>query len=103
MSCRISGYFGEHWGTIEGKRYITHRVRMRHYAYKHHGYGIELDVYEQLRGLGIKTIVIRVRDGKTTYDLVSDISTWQRYGVIDRLRSDYGRQIFLAEKYMTRV
>ena len=98
----IRGYFGEKWGYIEGKRYITERNRQEHYCYSKHGWGLELDVYEQLKGLGIEEIVVRCHDGRQTYDLVSDIKTWKLYGVIDRLNPQFGRQIFLAEKYMRR-
>lgn len=98
----IYGYRGEKWGRIVARCYITERTRCEHYAYKHHGWGIELDVYEQIVCLGVKTIIVRVSEGNRRYDLVSDINSWKLYGVVDRLREDFKRQIFLAEKHMRR-
>jgi len=99
----IKGYFGENWGYIQGKRYITNRERNKHFCYKHHGWGLELDLFEQIRGLGtIEEIVVRCSDRNQVNDFVASVQTWKIYGVVDRLRSDFGRQIFLAENRMKR-
>ncbi|VVB54567.1 Uncharacterised protein [uncultured archaeon] len=79
------------------KSYISHRKRSEHFCRRYEGWGIAVDVFNELVKNGFTQIVLRVGLYET---LTSSIELWQKQGVKDTLREDYEEQIFLPEKLM---
>lgn len=81
-------------GYVEGDTYYRD-VDNKHFMVKHDGYGIQLDVMNQLLKMGVKTIVINTKAG-TTHTV--PFRTWATKGKKDSY--GHGEQIFLSKKFM---
>jgi len=86
-------YHGRKVGVVTGYTFTTHRTRERHFARKHGGYGINVEVFDELKAGQVGEIIL-IADG-TPYQVT--LADWDRYGVRDTLSPDDGEQIFLSE------
>lgn len=88
----VRGPGGRAYGTVSGQVYTSYR-KAGQFCRRYHGWGIQLDILNQLKRAGIRQIVIVV-DG---LPMVSSIDDWDRYARIGVLNPDYGEQAFLEE------
>lgn len=89
---------GKYWGKTEGDTYFTRRNN-NHYCRKYAGWGIQYDLFEQLKAAHIKRIIILAPDGH----YLSSLENWDKHGTIDVLRFEDGEQIFLPKAMMERI
>lgn len=74
---------------------VYHRgVKNQHYMVKEKGYGIQVDILNQLVVAGVKTIKLSAR----TMDMYSDLITWVQKGKTKSY--GHGKQIFLPVSLM---
>lgn len=86
-------YHGRKVGVVSGSTFTTYRKREYHFARRHGGWGMNIEVFKELKD-GQVAEVILIADG-TAYRVSLD--DWERYGVVDTLNPDDGEQIFLPE------
>lgn len=90
----VYGPNGKKWGVVSGNRYVSHRSPA-HFCRVYNGWGIQLDVYNQLKDAGVTEIVIVV-DGKSLHSQLED---WEKHLRIGVLNPNDGEQCFLDEFY----
>jgi hypothetical protein len=94
----VRGPDGRIWGVVEGNTYTTTR-RPEHFVWKFNGWGIQLDLWNDLKRAGVESIVVRLPSGA----LISRMTDWERFGRIGILRPDDGEQIFLEQNHFSGV
>lgn len=87
----IRGSNGKVWGHTDGEYYYTKRGS-DHFCYKHNGYGIQKNLLERLKEMGVRLILIDA----TMKTYTTHIETWFKFGVEDTLREEDGKQVFLS-------
>ena len=88
-------YHGKKVGVVSGNTFTTYRKRDAHFCRKHGGWGLNTDVFRELKDAQVAEIIV-VADGATLRVSVED---WERYGVIDTLSAEDGEQTFLSEDH----
>jgi hypothetical protein len=88
-------YHGRKVGVVSGNAFTTYRTRNVHFVRKHGGWGLNTEVFKELKDAQVIEVIL-IADG-TVYRVSLD--DWERYGVIDTLSADDGEQIFLSEDH----
>lgn len=86
-------YHGRKVGVVSGYTFTTYRKRDAHYCRKHGGWGINVEVFQDLKDAQVGEIIV-IADG-TAYQVT--LADWDRYGIRDTLSAEDGEQIFLPE------
>lgn len=81
-------------GTVIGDTFYRN-VNSKHFMVKHHGYGISVDVLQQIFQLGVTYIQIDTEKGTKHFSKTQD---WIANG--DKVNYKHGEQVFLDIKYM---
>ena len=98
MGQAVLGPNGKKWGIVKGNRYISFRSAS-HFCRKYDGWGIQLDVYNQIKDAGV-TDIIMVVDKKP---LLSKLADWERHLRVGVLNPNDGEQCFLEKFYFTEM
>ncbi len=98
MGQSVVGPNGKKWGVLKGTRYISFR-NANHFCRKYNGWGIQFDVYNQLKDAGV-TEIIMVVGGKP---LRSTLADWEKHLRVGVLNPSDGEQCFLEEFYFTEL
>ena len=85
-------------GLIDGKTYVTWR-KLDQECGKFNGFGIQYDLFQELKERDVTTIIIVTPDNEYT----SSLSHWELKGTIATLTSHWGEQIFLSTGMQEKV
>ena len=88
-------YHGRKVGVVSGYTFTTYRKRDAHFCRKHGGWGINVEVFKDLKDAQVGEVVL-IADGTPFQVTLAD---WERFGVKDTLRAEDGEQIFLSEDH----
>ena len=86
-------YHGRKVGVVSGMTFTTYRKRDAHFCRKHGGWGINVEVFKDLKDAQVGEVIL-IADG-TPYQVT--LADWERYGVKDTLSAEDGEQLFLSE------
>lgn len=89
---------GKRIGRIDGDTYTSHR-RPEHFVRRFNGWGVQLQIWNDLKASGIQNIVMDLG----TTRLFSRMTDWERFGHVATLNPDDGEQIFLERGYFMEV
>lgn len=76
--------------------YQSHRKREKHFMRKYMGWGLDIDIYEELKKMGVKLVHIEV-EGEGI--LQCELKDFEDKGVMDRIMP-FNEQYFLQETFM---
>ena len=80
-------------GHTEGDTYYRD-VKMEHFMLKFWGFGIQKEVVDQLRKMGIKNVVLKTKKK----EFKSTLDKWVKLGKVENF--GHGQQVFLSTKFM---